>query len=257
MKLYAELSSWWPLMSPPVEYVEEAEFYRGVLTRASRRPIRTLLELGSGGGSNAFHLKRHFKEIVLADVAEGMLAVSRALNPDLEHHLGDMRTIRLGREFDAVFVHDAICYMTTEADLRQAIETAYVHCAPGGVVLFAPDYLRENFQPGTDHGGYDTEDGPRGMRGVEWRWDPDPTDTSYVVDYGYLLREPDGSVHVEHDRHVEGLFTRAEWLRWLTEAGFEAKAVPLELTEVDTQTLEIFVGVRGDSRRSSAGSRQS
>jgi hypothetical protein len=29
---------------------------------------------------------------------------------------GDMRTTRLGRQFDAVFVHDAVCYMTTEAD---------------------------------------------------------------------------------------------------------------------------------------------
>ncbi len=29
-----------------------------------------------------------------------------------------------GRQFDAVFVHDAICYMATESDLRKAIETA-------------------------------------------------------------------------------------------------------------------------------------
>lgn len=244
MKLYDQLASWWPLMSPPVEYVEEAAFYAGVLDNAAARPIRSVLELGSGGGSNAFHLKRRYPDIVLVDLSEGMLDVSRALNPELVHHRGDMRTIRLHREFDAVFVHDAICYMTSEADVRQVFESAYLHCAPGGVALFAPDYLRENFQPGTDHGGYDAADGSRGMRWVEWRWDPDPSDTSYVVDYGYLLRESDGSVHVEHDRHVEGLFTRAEWLRWLADAGFDARVVPLELTEVETQTLEVFVGIR-------------
>ena len=138
-----------------------------------------------------------------------------------------------------MFVHDAVCYMTSESDLRQAMETAYVHCRPGGVALFAPDYIRENFAPGTDHGGYD--EGVRGMRWLEWRWDPDPSDTTYLVDYAYVFREADGSVHVEHDRHVEGLFTRAEWLRWLTEAGFEPTVVPLALTEVETQTLEIFV----------------
>ncbi len=33
---------------------------------------------------------------------------SRELNPDCEHVLGDMRTLRLGRTFDAVFVHDAV-----------------------------------------------------------------------------------------------------------------------------------------------------
>lgn len=62
--------------------------------------------------------------------------------------------------------------MTTEADLRQVMETAFLHCRPGGVALFAPDYVRENFQPGTDHGGHDN--GARGMRWVGWTWDPDP-----------------------------------------------------------------------------------
>jgi trans-aconitate methyltransferase len=70
--------------------------------------------------------------VVLVDRSPGMLEVSRALNPECDHVEGDMRTVRLGRQFDCVFVHDAVCYMTTEADLRAAIETAYVHCAPGG-----------------------------------------------------------------------------------------------------------------------------
>jgi uncharacterized membrane protein len=66
-----------------------------------------------------------------------------------------MRSVRLGRLFDAVFIHDAISYMRTETDLRAAIQTAFVHCRPGGVALFAPDHLRESFRPSTDHGGHD------------------------------------------------------------------------------------------------------
>ena len=239
MKLYGELASWWPLLSPPSEYVEEAAFYAQTLRNASSQPIRTLLELGSGGGSNASHLKAHFEEIVLVDLSPAMLAVSRALNPQLEHHEGDMRTVRLGRQFDAVFIHDAICYMATESDLREAIETAFAHCKPGGVALFAPDYVRENFQGSTEHGG--TDSGARGMRWVGWTWDPDPSDTTYVADYAYLLREADGTMHVEHDRHIEGIFPRDTWLRLLRDVGFEPRVVPLELSEVDTQTLEVFV----------------
>ena len=240
-RLYGELSSWWPLMSPPSEYVEEAAFYRNAMRAATEGPIETVLELGSGGGHNASHLKEHFT-MTLVDRSPGMLARSRDLNPDCEHHEGDMRTVRLGRQFDAVFVHDAICYMTSEADLRLAMETTFVHCKTGGVALFAPDYIRENFQARTDHGGHD--DGARGMRWVEWTWDPDPDDTMYVADYAYLMRERDGTMRVEHDRHEEGLFPRETWLRLLREVGFEPKVVPLELTEVETETLEVFVCMR-------------
>jgi SAM-dependent methyltransferase len=239
-KMYQELAAWWPLVSAPEEYAEEAEFFRRAIDDACARPPRTLLELGSGGGNNASHLKQHFK-LTLVDPAEGMLAVSRALNPECEHILGDMRTLRLGREFDCVFIHDAIAYMTSEADLRQALETAYLHCASGGAALFAPDHLRENFTPSTDHGGHDAADG-RGLRYLEWTWDPDPDDTSYVVDYVYLLRETDGRVHVEHDRHVEGLFARGNWLRLLEEVGFRPHVVPVEHSDLAPGEYEVFVG---------------
>lgn len=240
-KLYEELAEWWPLMSSPSEYVEEAAFYRHALEAAADRPLRTVLELGSGGGNNASHLKAHFN-LVLVEPSPGMLAVSRALNPECEHIMGDMRTVRLEREFDAVFVHDAVAYMTTEPDLRLAIETAFVHCRRGGAALFAPDFVRENFRPSTEHGGHD-HDG-RGLRYIEWCWDPDPADSVYVADYAYLMRMPDGTMRVEHDRHVEGLFARADWLRALHAAGFRARAVPLEHSELEPGAHEVFVAIK-------------
>ncbi len=94
-RLYSDLASWWPLISAPEEYVEEAAFAASLL-RTANPPTRTVLELGSGGGNNAFHLKREF-EMTLVDLSEEMLAVSRQLNPECEHIQGDMRTVRLGR----------------------------------------------------------------------------------------------------------------------------------------------------------------
>src|SRR5512138_3105200 len=123
MKLYDELAAWWPLMSAPADYEEEAAFYNALLIGAAATKPRTLLELGCGGGNNASFMKRAFAEVVLVDVSAGMLDVSRGLNPDCEHIQGDMRTVRVGRQFDRVFVHDAITYLLTEADLQQAIET--------------------------------------------------------------------------------------------------------------------------------------
>jgi SAM-dependent methyltransferase len=237
-RLYADLAPWWPLMSAPEEYEEEAAFYGQALADACERPPRTCLELGSGGGNNASHLKARFA-MTLVEPSPGMLEVSRRLNPECEHVRGDMRGVRLGRRFDCVFVHDAVCYMTTEADLRLAVETAFIHCEPGGAALFAPDHVRENFHSSTDHGGSDGDG--RGLRYLEWTWDPDPEDGTYTVDYAYLLREEDGSVRVVHDRHVEGLFSRADWLRLLAEAGFRPGVVPFDHSELEPGTYEVFV----------------
>jgi SAM-dependent methyltransferase len=238
-KMYNELASWWPLLSPAADYEEEAAFYQRALEESSAGPLQTVLELGSGGGHNASHLKRRFA-MVLVEPSNGMREVSRTLNPECEHIAGDMRHVRLGRQFDAVFVHDAVCYMTTQSELRMAMDTAFLHCRPGGVVLFAPDYVRENFRPGTDHGGSD--DGMRSLRYLEWTWDPDRSDSTYVVDYAYLLRTDDGVVRVEQDRHIEGLFARGDWLRLLAEAGFEkVRAVPLEHSDLEPGSHEVFV----------------
>lgn len=240
-KLYDRLADWWPLMSPPADYAEEAAFYTRALLSAGDAPARTLLELGSGGGNNASHMKADFS-LLLVEPSTGMLALSRALNPECEHVHGDMRTVRLNRQFDRVFIQDAICYMTNKEDLRRALETAFVHCRSGGAALFAPDYLRETFREGSDHGGADDAD--RGMRWLEWTTDPDPTDDTYVVDYAYLLRERDGSIRIEHDRHIEGLFSRALWLQLLVDVGFLAHVVPFEHSELETGSHELFVALK-------------
>jgi SAM-dependent methyltransferase len=237
-RLYGELASWFHLLTAPEEYAEEAERYRTLLVEGSNGPVKTVLELGSGGGNNAWHLKAHFA-MTLTDLSPDMLAISRGLNPEIEHIQGDMRTLRLGREFDAVFAHDALDYMSSVADLRAAIETAFVHCRSGGVALFAPDYVRERFTSGTEHGGNDGRG--RGIRYLEWTWDPDPDDHTYVTDFAYLLRKGT-EVHAEHDRHVCGLFPRATWLDLMADAGFRAESKPCLPDEDAGQ--EAFVAVK-------------
>jgi ubiquinone/menaquinone biosynthesis C-methylase UbiE len=194
------------------------------------------LELGSGGGNNASHLKAHFK-MTLVDTSDGMLDLSRSLNPECEHIQGDMKSLRLGRVFDAVFIHDAIMYMTTLDDLSRALETARCHSKPGGVALFMPDVIQETFVSLTTHGGHDSTTGDgRSIRYIEWTFDPDPSDNTYTVDFAYLLREARGPVRVVHDTHVFGIFPRDIWLRLLKDARFEGRCV------ADPWGREVFVG---------------
>jgi SAM-dependent methyltransferase len=240
-KLYGELAPWFHLLSSPPDYAEEAEFARGLIQEASAtapiaRSRKNVLELGSGGGNNASHLKAYFK-MTLVDLSSGMLELSKKLNKECEHIQGDMKAIRLGRNFDAVFIHDAIMYMTNEADLERSLETASIHCKPGGGLLVMPDVIRETFVSLTTHGGHDSDNGDgRSIRYIEWTFDPDPSDTTYTVDFAYLLRAGTEPVHVVHDTHVFGIFARDTWLRLLRSAGFEARAV------ADPWGREVFTG---------------
>ncbi|MEX0985113.1 MAG: class I SAM-dependent methyltransferase [Actinomycetota bacterium] len=219
--LYADLAPWFHLLTAPEDYRIGAEHALQVVGEAIGEPPGTILELGSGGGNNASHMKARAR-LTLTDLSPAMLDLSRGLNPECEHLQGDMRTLRLpGRTFDAVFIHDAISYLTSEEDLRAAFETAWAHLRPGGAALFEPDHVRETYADATDHGGHDGGPGdPRALRYLQWRRDPDPTDTWYVDEFAYLLREGDGPPRVLADVHRLGLFPRATWAGLLTEVGF-------------------------------------
>jgi len=235
-KLYSELAPWWPLVSAPADYAEEASQYAELLTTACRP--ETILELGSGGGNNASHLKKRF-DMTLVDLSPQMLQVSRALNPECSHQMGDMRSVRLGRLFDAVFIQDAISYMTTAADLFRAIETSFSHCRPGGASLLVPDWLRETFRPRVSTGGHDL--GNRSLRYLEWTYDPDPGDTTVATDFAFLLRSGSGPAEVVHDHHTTGLFERESWLDLCKKAGFEPEIHMVRIRQPEPIGMEVVL----------------
>jgi SAM-dependent methyltransferase len=234
--LYSDLVPWYRLIDPVEDHAAEAAAYQAALERAASPRPETLLELGAGAGHNAFHLKRRFR-CTLTDPSEAMLALSRQTNPECDHVIGDMRSLRLDRQFDAVLVHDAVMYMTSEDDLAAAIATAFIHTRPGGAAVFAPDALRESFSEGGDT--FAAKEGERALRGLDWSWDPDPGDDTFVTDYVFLLREG-GVVTAVHDRHVEGLFTTAAWRRILSGAGYLVDMFTRPLDDAG-ETDEVFI----------------
>ena len=235
-RLYTDLAAWWSLLSPPSHYVEEAADLLPHLLSAIDPPPRTMLELGCGGGSLAYHFKDRL-QLTLTDRSAAMLDVSRMVNPECEHHLGDMRTLDLGRTFDAVLIHDAVMYATDEAAMRATLATVARHCRAGGVALLVPDCVTETFEPDSSTGGEDAPDG-RGLRYLEWSWDPNPDDTSFLNAYAFLLRDADATVRADHDLHELGLFPRAAWMQWLRDAGFTASS------RLDPWKRDVFLGIK-------------
>jgi len=237
-RLYGDLAYLWPLVSPPEDYAAEACCWREVL-RGKLGPGRhRVLELGVGGGHHLSHLTAEF-EATAVDLSEAMMCHSRRLNPGVEHIVGDMRTIRLGRTFQAVLIHDAVSHMQTEADLKATFATAAAHLEPGGVFITSPDHFRETFRDpfvdSTTHSDGETE-----LTFIEFNYDPDPADTTIETVLLYLIRKG-GELRIELDRLTTGLFARQRWLDLMGEAGFEVECCRRELNGADAQP-ELLVG---------------
>ena len=117
-RLYRDLAWTWPIVSPPGRYVREAYAIRRLI-RGRAPTASTLLHLGCGGGHLDMTLKRSF-EITGVDLSPAMLALARRLNPEVAYRIGDMRSVRLRRTFDAVLIADSVAYMATKRELRAA-----------------------------------------------------------------------------------------------------------------------------------------
>ncbi len=244
-RLYSDLAWLWPLVSNREEYVEEADCWRLLLREhlgGGRR--HHVLELGVGGGHNLSHLTGEF-DATAVDLSEAMLAHSRQLNPRVEHILGDMRTVRLQRKFAAVLIHDAIDYMLSEDDLRATFATAAAHLEPGGYLLMSPDYFRDSFvSPQVYH--MTSRNSDCELTYVEYVHDPYPDDTTVEMIMTCFIRRA-GKLEIEFDRHVLGLFSRADWLRLLAEAGFQGHEQSFRL-QAGSSAYTMLVGTLLPSR---------
>jgi SAM-dependent methyltransferase len=235
-RMYADLAWIFPIITPPEDYADEAAQFTQAILDHTRIPARSLLNLGCGAGHNDHHLQEHF-QVTGVDLSAAMLDLARRLNPAVEYLVGDMRTLRLERRFDAVMVADAIAYMRSEEDLRAAFRTAYEHLHPGGVFCTYAEDLPENFV----QNGVFTSTHRRGeveIALIENYYDPDPADTEYEMLFVYLIRQG-GRLQIESDLHHGGLFPAPTWTRLLEEVGFEVRQKRFE-----GEDFPFFIGIK-------------
>ena len=200
-----------------------------------------LLELGVGGGHNLSHLTADF-DCTAVDLSSDMLALSKGLNPGVEHRVGDMRNTRLERIFDAVLVHDAASYLLSEQDLTETFATAAAHLRPGGLLMVAPDWVQETFPDGWVY-NWDRQQGDIEVNIQEVMVDPDPLDTQVESTYTYTIKK-DGETTVEVDTHITGLFPIQTWSGLMGQAGFTVEVRPLPPNEGGYGSW-LFIGVLG------------
>jgi SAM-dependent methyltransferase len=221
-RLYEDLAWLWPMWGDPEEYADYCSHAVRLIREHTQIPVRSLLNIGCGGGKNVFNLKREY-DVTGLDLSPRMLELARELNPECEFVQGDMRTFALDRTFDAVLLDDAIPYMATRADLRAAFAAAWRHLSPGGVMVVNPDDTKETFVQNhtvATPAAAKTKPANVDVVFVENSYDPNPEDDHYEGTMVYLIRE-DGNLRVEVDRHILGLFALQVWRETLTEVGFK------------------------------------
>ena len=240
-RMYEDLAWAWPIISPPDDYVEESDFFARLINEQAQIPVKHILNLGCGGGHNDATLKKHF-EVTGIDISQDMLNMAKRLNSDVEYVCGDMRAVRIGRQFDAVTVFDAISYMRNEESLRAAFNTAFQHLKPGGVFVTYVEETRDAFKQNQTrcscHGRDDIE-----IVLVENYYDPDPADNSYEGNFIYLIRRQ-GRLTVETDSHLLGLFSLDTWLELMGQVGFVVERVPDEAPDKDLRQIPILLGTK-------------
>jgi len=221
-RLYSDLSWIWPLWGDlEKEYGVYCEKVSRIFEETARNPIKTVLDIGCGGGKNLYHLKKRYAVTGL-DLSPHMLSLANDLNPTCETILGDMRSFSLNRMFDAVLIDDAVSYMIDQTELRMVFDCAFKHLNPGGVMVVTPDRTRENFVQNETITtlGEKTIEGDRfEVVFIENVYDADEADSVYEDIMIFCIRK-NGKLTIETDRHRLGVFSFADWRHCIQETGF-------------------------------------
>lgn len=202
------------------DYPAESDALHAIVQDASRG-ARTLLDVACGTGAHLEILRRWY-EVEGVDFSPEMLEVARARLPDIPLSVADMRTLDLGRKFDAVTcLFSAIGYVTDMAEMRSTIRRLANHVAPGGV-LIVDGWVRPEDWSDDYRGGPDVASDEKTMvvRLTVSRRSGSITE----MDLHHLVRDADGIDHfVEH--HRLALVPTAEYVAAFESAGLRARVV--------------------------------
>lgn len=224
LRLYSDLSWLWPMWGDShagSEYAKYCNFIMEKVNRLRHKDLKTLLNLGCGGGKNINTLKKHY-ECTGLDISADMLKLAKELNPECDFVQADMRSFDLGRKFDFVFIDDAVTYMLTRRDLEQVFFQAFNHLETGGVMVVTPDATAESFK----------QNETQIFHSIASERYPDTevvyVTTNYCRDmaveqsegvFVYLIRTH-GELRIETEVHQFGLFPLQVWRELLLKTGF-------------------------------------
>lgn len=131
---------------------ESAELHR--IIQDACPAAHSLLDVACGTGAHLAELRRWYA-VEGVDLSPAMLDEARKRLQGIPLHQADMRTLALGRTFDAVIcLFSSIGYITDPSELRSTVGRLAAHIALGGVLILdgwvRPDAWRGQRLPEPD-----------------------------------------------------------------------------------------------------------
>jgi SAM-dependent methyltransferase len=200
---------------------EAAELHR--IIQDTSPAAQTLLDVACGTGAHLVEMQRWYA-VEGVDLSPAMLAVARTRLPGIPLREADMRTLDLGKTFDAVTcLFSSIGYMTEPAEMRAAIARLATHVAQGGVLIvdgwIRPDRWLDNFRP--DSPDVASDDEVTVVRLSSSRRDGSITE----LEMHHLVQTDDG-IEYFMEPHRLRLTETDDYVSAVTEAGLQARVIP-------------------------------
>ena len=128
-------SRYYDLLYRDKDYAAESNYINDVLERYEITGVN-ILEFGSGTGKHGRLLAGRGYQVMGIERSEEMVA--QALQEDgFSSQQGDIRSVQLGRTFDAVIsLFHVVSYQVSNEDVRAVFSRAAEHLQPGGLFVF-------------------------------------------------------------------------------------------------------------------------
>lgn len=138
--VFEEYAKYYDIYYVDKDYDRECDFIEAAYDRFGQKP-RTILDLACGTGNHGLRLAERGYQVCGVDFSEAMLSQYRkkaeARGISVELHQQDLRSLDLGRQFDAVVcMFDAVDYLPDNGDLAAALQRIAAHVRPQGLFVF-------------------------------------------------------------------------------------------------------------------------
>ena len=234
--IHGKLSKYYDKIYSYRDYLDEAVRLQNLIIKYGESGGNTLLDVACGTGLHLKYLKDDFS-CVGVDASRAMLKIARKNAAGVTFKEADMKTLKLGKQFDVVIcLLSSIGYVKTEANLQRTIRNFSMHLKKGGLALIEPSYSDAAYVKGTPrlstYDGKDTKIARVNVTKIR-------TATA-VLSMHIIIADRGKEANYIVDKHELGLFGINKTLRIMKDAGLKTKYLKTGLMT----GRELFVGVK-------------